>query len=355
MKNNPLRTAIREMDGYTPGEQINTDCIKLNTNENPYPPSPRAVRILSEYQEDLLRLYPDPAADELRTAAADRYGVPAEGILAGNGSDDLLTIIFRAFLEKGDTAAAFYPTYTLYETLARIQDAEIVYTQFTPEFTIPDDFSDGGAQFVILANPNSPTGTLIPAERVRQLADSVSGVLVVDEAYADFARENCMSLVGECDNVIILRSFSKSFSLAGIRLGLAFSSSDIIEQLMKVKDSYNVNRLSMAAGTEALRDYEWMQNNAEHIIRTRGKLIRGLDEIGLDPVPSESNFVFVKCPRSRASHLYRLLKQRNILVRYFDRDRTRDYLRITVGTEGQTDKLLSALSSILSTVRQETQ
>lgn len=350
-----VRNKIEEMEGYVPGEQINRNVIKLNTNENPYPPSPRVCDALARYPGDELKLYPDPAADSLCREASKRYNIPADGIMAGNGSDDLLTIIFRAFLDRGDRVASFYPTYTLYETLAQLQDAELVYTDFTPSFGIPETFSDNGAKFVILANPNSPSGTLIPSEKVKELAGAVTGVLVVDEAYADFARENCMDLVRECDNIIVLRSFSKSFSLAGIRLGLAFSTPEIISQLIKVKDSYNVNRLSMRAGLEALKDYEWMRRNVSAIIETREKLIMGLEERGLDPLPSESNFVFVKCPGGQASNLYRLLKEKNILVRYFDREETKEYLRITVGTEEQVQKLLRELSDILSSVRQETQ
>jgi len=350
-----VRKNIEEMEGYAPGEQINRDVIKLNTNENPYPPSPRVCEILAAHPSDDLKLYPDPKAESLCEEASKRYTFPVEGIMAGNGSDDLLTIIFRAFLDRGDSVASFYPTYTLYETLARIQDAELVYTDFTPLFGIPETFSDASAKFVILANPNSPSGTLIPSEAVKKLAEAVTGVLVIDEAYADFARENCMDLAKELDNVIVLRSFSKSFSLAGIRLGLAFSTPEIIRQLMKVKDSYNVNRLSMQAGTEALKDYEWMRKNVSAIISTREKLINGLEDLGLDPLPSESNFVFVKCPGEQAANLYRLLKERNILVRYFDRERTREYLRITVGTEEQVQELLSEISDILSSVRQETQ
>lgn len=350
-----FRKAIEKMSGYTPGEQINRDVIKLNTNENPYPPSPRVIKALKEHAGDTLRLYPDPLSQELLEKASEQYGFPVSSILAGNGSDDLLTMIFRTFLDPGSAVTTFEPTYTLYETLADIQDARVNYVDLTDTFDIPEDFSDTDARAVILANPNSPSGTLISAERVKEIAQKISGVIVIDEAYADFARDNCLDLARSLENVIVLRSFSKSFSLAGVRLGLGFAHPSIIEQMAKVKDSYNVDRLAIKAGVAALEDYAWMEQNCKKIIRTRERLIQQLSELGLEPVRSESNFVYVKCPGASASKLYELLKKENILVRYFDREKTRDYLRITVGTDDQIDTLIKTVNNILIPLRQETQ
>jgi len=343
-----VRDTIRNMEGYVPGEQINRDVIKLNTNENPYPPSPLVRRALEEYAAEELRLYPPPMADEIVAAAARVYGMPEECILAGNGSDDLLTIVFRAFLAAGDTVTTFYPTYTLYETLARLQDARLRYVDFTPEMGIPPDFTDEGSRFVILANPNSPTGTMVPAAEVALLADRVSGVLVVDEAYADFARENCLELVRERENVVVLRSFSKSFSLAGLRLGLAFAHPSLVREFAKVKDSYNVDRLAARLGAAALQDYAWMEENARKIRETRRRMVESLAALGMESLPSEANFVFARVPGGRAEELYRRLKEEGVLVRYFPGRRTGEYVRISVGTDEEVDAFLEAVSRFLS-------
>jgi histidinol-phosphate aminotransferase len=302
----------------------------------------------------MLRLYPHPTADSLRRTAADVYGIPRECILAGNGSDDLLTIIFRSILDPGDTVAAFNPTYTLYETLAELQDASVSYIETGPDFRIPDDPDLSGSRFTVIANPNSPTGVFTSPQRIRKMADMSEGILVVDEAYGDFAPDTCLRLVPGCPNIIVLRSFSKSYSLAGARLGLAFAAPGIISQLTKVKDSYNVNRFTLAAGAAALNDREWMESNREQILKTRNDLVSGLARLGFSTVPSEANFVFTAHPRIRASRLCTALKERNILVRFFDRPRTRDYLRITVGTDSQTRQLVDTLETIIPDLGKET-
>ncbi|MFH1708010.1 MAG: histidinol-phosphate transaminase [Planctomycetota bacterium] len=348
-----VRPSIARMAGYTPGEQINENVVKLNTNENPYPPSPRVVAAVRAAAGERLRLYPQPCADDLRAVAAKVYGLPAEWILAGNGSDDLLTILFRTFVGAGETAVTFEPTYTLYESLAELQDGKLVYQPFADDFGIPAGFRDNGARMVILANPNSPTGTFIPRDGVRKLAAAVTNMLVVDEAYADFARENCLDLVRERPNVIVLRSFSKSYSMAGVRLGLAFARPEIITAMVKVKDSYNVDRLSAVAGAAALEDQAWMLQNTGRIKASRAALAASLAKLGLAPLPSESNFIFVRCPGLDARRIYLGLKEARVLVRYFDAPRTRDGLRITVGTEAEIAVLMENLTGIVARMRKE--
>ena len=343
---NYIREHITTMSGYTPGEQLSKHVIKLNTNENPYPPSPTVATAIQDASNSL-RLYPQPLSDDLRTTAARYYSMPPESIMAGNGSDDLLTIIFRSFLNPGDSVYTFNPTYTLYEVLAHLQNAQLQYIDFSETYSL-NHIQSIQAPLVILANPNSPTGSFIRPEDIRILAKKISGMLVIDEAYADFAPSNCLNLINDLPNVMVIRTFSKSFSLAGIRLGLAFAKPEIIHHLIKVKDSYNVNRLSMAAGIAALRDYQWMENNVNKIKASRESLSARLTDMGLTVIPSHANFLFVKNFPKPALSVYEELKKHRILVRHFNKLRTADALRITIGTDEQCDTFFSTLQSILS-------
>lgn len=346
---NLLRPDIARMAPYTPGEQPQGGgFVKLNTNENPYPPSPRVLEALRREIGPALRLYPDPLATPLRRAAAERFGVAPECVLAGNGSDELLTLIMRAFVGPGERVAYPTPTYTLYRTLAQIQGAQPIEVPFPDDYSLPPDLSRAGAKAVFLANPNSPSGTLVAPEAVSALATALSGLLVVDEAYVDFAAAHCLDLIGRHRNLIVLRTLSKSFSLCGVRCGLAFAPPDLIAGLMKVKDSYNVNRLAIAAGVAALEDIGGMQQNARKIVATRERLRGELEAMGFSCWPSQANFVLARAPRGRrARDLYEALKRRKILVRWFDAPRVDDCLRITVGTDAETDALLAALREVL--------
>jgi len=342
---NLFRPHIRAMQGYEPGEQPReAGFIKLNTNENPYPPSPRVIEAVRREAGERLRLYPDPLATPVREAAARLYGVPPEGILVGNGSDDLLTLVCRSFVDPGETIAFPLPTYTLYRTLAEIQGARVEAVAFPEDFSLPPRLAEVPAKVVFLANPNSPSGTLVPPEAVERFARKHPGVVVVDEAYVDFARSHCLSLAGALPNVIVLRTFSKSFSLCGVRCGLAFADPEVIAGMAKVKDSYNVNRLAVVAAVAALEDIEHMRANVRRIVATRERLRAALEDLGFSCYPSEANFVLARAPEGQhARALYERLKRRRILVRYFDRPRLRDCLRITVGTDAEVDALLEAL------------
>ncbi|MCY3023342.1 MAG: histidinol-phosphate transaminase [Planctomycetota bacterium] len=350
-----FRPNIEAMQPYVPGEQppAGAKVIKLNTNENPYPPSPNvAAAIQAELANggDRLRLYPDPKATALRQAAAEVYGFPVEQVLHGNGSDELLAMLFRAFVGEGQTIAYPYPTYVLYETLAHAQAARALVFDFDRDFNLPRELFGCGARLVLVASPNSPSGTVYSSRQLRELAASLGdGVLVVDEAYAEFADSNSLALARELGNVIVLRTFSKSHSLAGMRLGLLFASARVVEGLGKVKDSYNLDRLSIVAGAAALRDVAWTAQNTRRVRGTRERLSRALAELKLDVVPSQSNFIFarMKDPPTAAG-AYRFLKDRGILIRYFPARLLDDGLRISVGTDAETDALLAALKEYLA-------
>lgn len=336
------------MEGYAPGEQPppGSGVIKLNTNENPYPPSPRVAEAIKA-ELARLRLYPSPLADGLRAAASRAYDFPPERILAGNGSDELLTMIVRACVSPGDGIAYPVPTYSLYPVLARLQGAEVEQVPFPEDYSLPAGLFETRARVVFVANPNSPSGTFIPTAELRRLAGAVEGLLVVDEAYVDFADENAMELARELENVVVLRTLSKSFSLAGMRVGLAFGGAEIIAQLGKVKDSYNLDRLAIAAGASALEDLPWMLANRERVLRTRGELVEGLEKLGFRVLPSKANFVFALSASAPAGEMYEALRSRGILVRHFDTPRLSDGLRITVGTDEEMRKLLDELADML--------
>ncbi len=343
------RDAIAGMEGYTPGFQpADVNVIKLNTNENPYPPSPRAIEAMREACGESLRRYPQPLADRFRHAAAEVFGLGPEMIICGFGSDDLLTIAVRTFCEKGDTIAFPHPSYSLYETLARIQGARSVAVDFPEDYSLPPALLQTGAALTLLANPNAPSGTLIPRAEVERLAAGLDGILLVDEAYVDFADEHCLELVKRFDNVVVTRTLSKSYSLAGLRFGFAAADARLVEQMMKVKDSYNVSAPGIAGAVAAIEDRQWLARNVGRIKRTRARLMDGLAELGFDCRPSQTNFVLAKVPRGAdAGTLFEQLFEKKILVRYFDLPRLDDCLRITIGTDAETERLLDALNELI--------
>lgn len=345
-----IRPAVRRLWGYSPGEQPQeAGFIKLNTNENPYPPSPRVLAAVRDIGGDQLRLYPDPTAREVREEAARCYGVTPENVLVGNGSDELLSLIVRACVDASDVVAYPHPTYSLYDTLVEIQAGKLCRIPYGPNFTFPEELVEANAKLVFVCHPNSPSGTSVPLDRVVALAKRWDHrLVVVDEAYADFADENALGLVSEFRNVVVLRTLSKSFSLAGLRVGLAFGSQDTLAELAKVKDSYNVNRVSLVGARAALADLEWMQQNVQRIRATRTRLIEALRDFGFEVPPSQANFVLARRPGERLEGLYRELKRCRILVRYFDTPELEDALRITVGTDAEIDVLLESLAEIRS-------
>jgi len=341
---------IEAMQGYVPGEQINdAGVIKLNSNENPYPPSPRVLAALAKAADAGLRRYPEPTSDTLRRTAAETYGVKVEQVIAGNGSDELLSMLMRCFVGAGDRVAYATPTYSLYDTLVDIQGATRAVVNYSDDFSIPPALARQRAAVTFLCNPNAPSGTLVSRAAVARLARHVAGILVVDEAYIDFAAQDdasCIPLVRRHDNVIVLRTFSKSFSLAGLRIGLGFAAEPLIAGMMKVKDSYNLNRLSAVAATAALRDLPAMRRNVTRIQRSRAALSAGLARLGFQVYPSETNFVLARRPDTDLGAVQRALKAQRILIRYVDVPGLNDCLRISVGTPDETRIVLQALGHV---------
>jgi histidinol-phosphate aminotransferase len=346
-----FREVIEQMAPYTPGEQprAGQQLIKLNTNENPYPPSPSVQAAIVKGAAASLHLYPPPRADELVNAAARAYGISREMILAGNGSDELLAMLFRAALARGDKVAYAQPTYSLYDTLATIQEARVSAVPLGPGFVQPlAELAGQRATLTIVCNPNSPCGSLATAAQLGNLARELDGrLLAIDEAYVDFADSHALPLVKRYSNVIILRSFSKSFSLAGMRLGLCFAQQHIIQQLLKVKDSYNLSCLAISTGVAALSDLNWMRRNVERIKRIREATEKRLREMGFEVPPSQANFVLARIPGYDMAPVAAGLRRRGILVRHFPRSVFRDSLRISIGTPPQMEALFKALEWLI--------
>lgn len=340
-----FRKNIERMQGYVPGIQPRGEgWLKLNTNENPFPPSPDVIEALSRALDGSLSLYPDPAADELRVTIARICRVKPDMVIAGNGSDEILSIITRSFLSAGKRALILHPTYSLFETLITIQGAGIIRQKLDPDFNIQDELFTKKADCAFIANPNPQAGTLFSREQMARLARTIGGILVIDEAYVDFAPRNCLPLVKKYGNVIVTRSLSKSYSLAGLRVGFAIAQPSIVEGMMKVKDSYNLNRLSQVAAVAALKDRERFKKNVGEIIRQRKFLSGALKTLGFRVMPSAANFLLATPPNGiTAAQLYRELLERKVLIRYFDTKELRDYVRITVGSGGQNNDLLKAI------------
>ena len=347
---NYFRDNIQAMSGYTPGEQPGDNgFIKLNTNENPYPPSPKVLAALRRAVGASLRLYPEPMSGSLCAAAAAVYGINTEQIMAGNGSDELLSIVLRCFVGPGERVAYPVPTYSLYDTLVEIQAGISVRVPFANGFVVPDELGRQDTAVTILCNPNAPSGTLVPLPEIVKLARGVAGVLVVDEAYVDFAASegaSAIPLIAQLPNLIVLRTLSKSYSLAGMRIGLAFASTELIAGMHKVRDSYNLDRLSIVAGTAALEDISWMQRNTARIRHSRQSLAKALTRLGYQVYSSHTNFVLARQRDKNLRPVYEELKRRKILVRYFDTPDLRDCLRITVGTPKELRILLDELATI---------
>jgi histidinol-phosphate aminotransferase len=338
------------MAAYTPGEQPRDGMfIKLNTNENPYPPSPRVFEALqTALSGDRLRKYPDPIGMHFRQMAGRVLGVDPDGILIGNGSDDILTILTRAFVPEGGLVVSPTPSYLLYYTLANLQGARFMTVPFSQNWKLPYPWPLAHAHLTFLANPNSPSGTTLSLGEIHQLRAEIDGPLVIDEAYADFAEGNAIKLVRTpTGNVIITRSFSKSYSLAGIRFGFAVGDPELIQQLYKVKDSYNCDALSLIAATAAIEDQEYFRSIRQRILTTRGRMEKSLTDLEFIVCPSQANFVWCHRSDRPVKPIYEELKKRNILVRYMNYEGYGDGLRISVGTDEEIDRLLAELAAIL--------
>ena len=347
------------MKGYEPGEQPQgTEAVKLNTNENPYRASEKVYDAVRSACEIGLSRYPDPTATQFRLAASRLYGVDPDWILCGNGSDDLLTILTRTFVGSGELLRLPYPTYILYKTLAEIQGAVADLVHFQPDWTLSRRFTDNPAaspsarehpaksdrlRLAFLPNPNSPSGTMIPPDDILKLAEALPCPLVVDEAYADFTDENCMKLVEKSENLIVCRTLSKSYSLAGLRFGFLVAQPQMIEQMMKVKDSYNCDALSIAAATAAINDQDWRIENRRKILATRERLTSRMREMGFSVLDSHANFTWNTHDDMPLKPLYEHVKTNGFLLRYMNYPGWGDGLRISVGTDEQIEQCLGVI------------
>ena len=355
-----IRKSVDELEPYVPGEQPrDKSVIKLNTNENPYLPSPLVKKALESFDPEYLRKYPDPVFTDLRARIAEIHGTVPARVFIGNGSDEVLSLACRAFVENDEAIGSFDPSYSLYKTLAAIRDVSFVPSPLGPGFAWSEPVERGAdgkdVALFLLTNPNAPTSVQYPKEKIAGFASRFRGVVLVDEAYGDFAPYSCADLAAAPDNrnLIVMRTLSKSFSLAGLRFGYCIGPEDLVEALYKVKDSYNVDAVAQAVALAALHDLKWMRGNAAKICRTRDEFAASLRSRGWDVPESASNFVFARPPakpgvdaHERARTIFERLKGRHIYVRYFRGPETGDRLRVTIGTSSDMDALTRALDEI---------
>ncbi len=346
-----LSDEARRLAPYTPGEQpTDAQYIKLNTNESPFPPSPKVLEAISGGEVSKLNLYSDPTCGVLNRAIAARYAVGEACVISGNGSDEILSFAFRAFCGVGRPVAYADITYGFYKVWAELYGLEKTVVPLREDFSlaVEDYFDVPGTVF--LANPNAPTGMAVPRSDIRRLLESdPDRVVVVDEAYVDFGGDSCVPLTAEYDNLLVVQTMSKSRSLAGGRVGFAIGNEELIAALNRVKYSfnpYNINRLSLLAGAAAMEDEDYFQSCTAAVRENRAWLTEQLTALGVTVLPSLTNFVFVRWDKLSGGELYRALKARGILVRWFDTDRIRDYVRITIGSQTQMEALADTLKQL---------
>ena len=357
------RSNIRRMAGYTWGEQpVDPGACKLNTNENPYPPAPGVAAALKEMDAAALRTYPQPTAAPLRTKIAERHGLEKGNVLVTHGGDEALRLAITTFVEPGSPLGCANPSYSLYPVLAEVQNAPLLPADYADDWTLPTNFARqanaAGARLTCLVNPHAPSGRLMATEDCARLASELDGVLLLDEAYADFIDPalgyDSAPLVKAHDNLLILRSFSKGYSLAGLRLGYLIGQEALIEPLLtKTRDSYNIDAISQRLGLAALDDQDYAADTWRRVRAERSRLNDELARRGLACPPSEANFLLAQVPpnaKLSAKALYEALKAQGILVRHFDTPRLGGHLRISIGTPAQNRRLLEALNDLLDNV-----
>jgi histidinol-phosphate aminotransferase len=353
---------VLAMHAYTPGEQPSgTGWVKLNTNENPYPPSPKVVAALKkEMGKDgaRLRLYPNPTSKGLREALAKFHSVAPEWILAGNGSDDILNLLMRVFAGPGRAAGMMTPSYSLYPVLAKLQNARLIEVLFDRQFALNGaDVVNCGANIFFLTSPNAPSGVGFATAEIAKIAKKFTGILVVDEAYAPFAKENAAELVRKFPLLVVTRTFSKAYSLAGARVGYALAHPEVIALLDRARDSYNLDRLAQAAAQAAIENQNYYDRTIARVVKTREAFLKKARGLGWFAHPSQANFVLVEPATAGgetgpavAENLFNYLKNRKILVRYFGKHPlTNAALRVTIGTDQEMAALAAALDSWLLT------
>jgi len=341
-------------DAYTPGEQPqDRRYIKLNTNESPYPPSPKVRQALNADEVEALRLYPDPECGALRASMAAQLGLDENQLLCGNGSDELLSFAFMAW---GGRGAAFADvTYGLYRVLADLHQVKVTIVPLREDFALDDRDYLGLNRLIVIANPNAPTGMALKPRQLAYIAEqNPDGVVLVDEAYVDFGAESCLPLIGRYDNLCVVQTYSKSRSLAGARLGFVAGPAELIRDLKKIKNAinpYNVSRLTQRAGIAAMEDEDYYLLNARAIMQARDNTARALQAMGFEVLPSRANFLFARHAGIGGAALYMALKKRGVLVRHFGAERIKDYIRISVGSQEQMTAFLDAVREIMGGIK----
>jgi histidinol-phosphate aminotransferase len=347
----PLRPNIAAMKGYVPGYQPPDEqsFVKLNTNENSYPPSPQVVKaILAELGNDgaTLRRYPSASSQRLREVAGNLYGFDSSWVIMANGSDEVLNNLIRAFAGEGEEIAYVHPSYSYYATLAEVQGATVRTYGLTEDFRIADFPDRYTGKIFFLTTPNAPLGVSFGLDYIEELANRCTGMLVLDETYADFAGSNALALVKKYENVVVTRTLSKSYSLAGMRLGMAIARPEVIAALDKIRDHYNLDRLAQAACVAALLDQEYLLECIRKICETREWFSGEIEKLGYKVIPSKGNYVFASPPDRDGERVYAGLFARKILVRHFTDPLLKHGLRISIGTQEEMEKTLAALAEI---------
>lgn len=352
------RDNIAKMAGYVPGEQLDSaDVIKLNTNENPYPPSPAVNAALQAIDAGALRRYPSPTAQTFREVAACYHDIAIENIIPTNGGDELLRLVLTTFVEAGEVVAVTQPSYSLYPVLVDIQASRLHEIPLEDNWDMPLDFiaqlNASGAKLCILVNPHAPTGGLLSTNMLKEIADNFSGLLLVDEAYVDFvdpaAEYDAVPLAVSHGNIMLLRTLSKGYSLAGLRFGYGIGAAELVAPMLyKTRDSYNTDYIAQKLAAAAIESVAYAQETWLQVRQDRQRLASELQALGFKVFPSQTNFLLCRAPAAvEAKFLYEALKERNILVRFFDQHRLRDKLRITVGTAAENEALVTALRQML--------
>ncbi|MEM9364802.1 MAG: histidinol-phosphate transaminase [Planctomycetota bacterium] len=349
-----FRPALSQLTPYVPGEQSAPGkTVKLNTNENPYPPPEAVIQAIRDAAQGPINRYPDPIASNFRRLAAEALGLPGpDWILAGNGSDEILTLLVRGYVGEGEQIRLPYPSYILYRTLAEIQGAGWQQVPFQEDFTLPRAFGldDDGLKLALVPNPNSPTGTVVSNDSLNQIATQLPCPLVVDEAYVEFASDNALTLVQENPNLLVTRTFSKSYALAGIRFGFLVAQPSIVSELLKIKDSYNCDALSIAAATAAVQQQDWLRDVVARMNATRSRMTAALESMGFDVTPSQANFVWCTHPGASHEAIYEYLRRHQVLIRYMQFPGWGDGIRISVGTDDEVDACLMLIERYLDSL-----
>lgn len=343
---------IKDLVPYTPGEQPkNQVFVKLNTNENPYPPSPKVLKAIEDAAGEGLRLYPDPEATALRQAIAEYHGLKPEQVFCGNGSDEVLGLCFYAFFTPGKTVVFPDITYSFYPVYTQLFGLDYEEIPLNEDFTLPVDRFLGRNGGAVICNPNAPTGRTLPLSDIRRILDANPDVVVlVDEAYADFGAQSAAKLIDEYPNLVVVCTMSKSRSLAGMRIGYALGNADLIAGVNCVKNSFNsypLDRLALAAGEAAIRDVEYFEFTRHSIMQTREKTVACLRELGFSVHDSNANFIFITHPAKSGQELQQGLRDRGVLVRWFNKPRIDQYLRVSIGTDEDMEKMCAACEDIL--------